>query len=33
MDQRKLDQIEYKAKETLRVRLSQITYKYNKLKE
>jgi len=33
MDQRKLDQIEYKAKETLRARLSQITYKYNKLKE
>lgn len=33
MDQRKLDQIEYKTKETLRARLSQITYKYNKLKE
>lgn len=33
MDQRKLDQIEYKAKETLRARLSQITYKYNKIKE
>jgi len=33
MDQKKIDQIEYKAKETLRARLSQITYKYNKLKE
>ena len=29
----KLDQIEYKAKETLRVNLSKITYKYKNLKE
>lgn len=27
------DQIEYKAKETLRINLSKITYKYKNLKE
>ena len=31
--QKQKDQIEYKAKETLRINLSKITYKYKNLKE
>ena len=33
LTQKQKDQIEYKAKETLRVNLSKITYKYKNLKE
>ena len=33
ISQKQKDQIEYKAKETLRVNLSKITYKYKNLKE
>jgi uncharacterized lipoprotein YehR (DUF1307 family) len=32
LTQKQKDQIEYKAKETLRVNLSKITYKYKNLK-
>lgn len=33
LTQKQKDQIEYKAKEALRVNLSKITYKYKNLKE
>ena len=33
LTQKQKEQIEYKAKETLRVNLSKITYKYKNLKE